>query len=520
MNEGKKATFFTYFRVKSTLTQLKQDTPMQITQKLYNTNLALLTDLYQLTMAQGYWKHGMHEHEAVFNLFFRKHPFKGGYTIACGLSYVIDFLQNLHFEQSDIDFLAAQTGNDGKALFEPGFLEYLKNVRFTGNLEAVPEGSVVFPQEPMVRIKASLVEAQLIETPLLNMVNFQTLIATKAARICMVAGDEPVLEFGLRRAQGIDGGLAASRAAYIGGCAATSNVLAGKLFGIPVKGTHAHSWVMSFDTEGEAFERYAEAMPNNSVFLVDTYDTLEGVREAVRVGKKLKERGHKMAGIRLDSGDLAYLSIEARKILDAGGFPEANIVASNDLDEYLINSLHQQGAKINVWGIGTKLATAFDQPALGGVYKISAIREPKGVWKHKIKLSEQAIKISNPGLQRVRRFYDEHGIANADMIYNEENPPSGKNVIIDPKDMTRQKKIKKKMTPKELLVPIFEEGKLVYESPGSEAIRAYVKQELASFHRSIHRLTNPHEYPVGLESSLFELRTRLIMEQRRLEEEE
>lgn len=493
---------------------------MQIIRELYKSNLSLLTDLYQLTMAQGYWKNGMKDHEAVFNLFFRKQPFKGGFTIACGLDYVIDYLSNFRFEQSDIDFLAKQTGNDGRPLFEKGFLDYLAQLQFTGSVEAIPEGSVVFPQEPLLRIKGSLIEAQLIETPLLNMVNFQTLIATKAARMCMVAGDEPVLEFGLRRAQGIDGGLAASRAAYIGGCAATSNVLAGKLFGIPVKGTHAHSWVMSFDSEGEAFERYADAMPNNCIFLVDTYDTLEGVRQAVAVGKKMREKGHEMIGIRLDSGDLAYLSIEARKILDNEGFPDAKIVASNDLDEYIINSLHQQGAAINVWGIGTKLATAYDQPALGGVYKISAIREPGGQWKNKIKLSEQAIKISNPGLQQVRRFYDEKGLAVADMIYNQTTPPKGNNVIIDPKDMTRRKKIKKNMKVRELMKPVFDKGKLVYPPETSEQIRERVKEELATFHRSIRRLTNPHEYPVGLESSLYELRTRLIMEQRELGEDE
>ncbi|MGF1532254.1 MAG: nicotinate phosphoribosyltransferase [Bernardetiaceae bacterium] len=487
---------------------------MQILQQLYRSNLALLTDLYQLTMAQGYWKSGMRDHEAAFHLFFRKAPFKGGFTIAAGLEYVIDYLRDFHFEADDVAFLAQQTGSDGKPLFEQDFLDYLQGMRFTCDVEAVPEGSVVFPQEPLLRITGSLIEAQLIETPLLNIINFQSLIATKAARVCMVAGDEPVLEFGLRRAQGIDGGLAASRAAYLGGCAATSNVLAGKLFGIPVKGTHAHSWVMSFDSEAEAFTRYAEAMPNNCIFLVDTYDTLEGVREAIKVGQQMRTRGHEMAGIRLDSGDLAYLSIEARKLLDDAGFGDTKIVASNDLDEYLINSLHQQDAKINVWGIGTKLTTAYDQPALGGVYKISAIRPPKGDWKPKIKLSEQAIKISNPGLQRIRRFYDEDGLAVADMIYEESMPPDEKNLIIDPKDMTRRKKIKKKMRSVDLLTPIFARGQCVYDLPTLHQSRQRVKDELQTFHRSIRRLTNPHEYPVGLERQLFDLRTRLILEQR------
>ena len=329
-------------------------------------------------MAYGYWKTGRAEREAVFHLFFRKNPFQGGYTIAAGLQSVADLLEDFRFETDDIEYLSTLTGNDGKALFAPDFLDYLSELEFSCDVDAVPEGTVVFPHEPMVRVKGPILQCQILETPLLNLINFQSLIATKASRITTATGGESVLEFGLRRAQGIDGALAASRAAYIGGCDATSNVLAGKLFGIPVKGTHAHSWVMSFDDELSAFREYAAAMPNNCVFLVDTYDTIQGVRNAIEVGKQLRESGHEMVGIRLDSGDLAYLSIEARNLLDEAGFPDAAIVASNDLDEGIIASLKDQGAKIAVWGVGTKLVTAFDQPALGGVFKLGAMRNETG----------------------------------------------------------------------------------------------------------------------------------------------
>lgn len=330
----------------------------------------------------------------------------------------------------------------------------------------------------------------------------------------MAAKGESVLEFGLRRAQGIDGGLAASRAAYIGGCTATSNVLAGKLFDIPVRGTHAHSWVMSFDSELEAFKEYAKAMPNNCVFLVDTFDTVEGVKNAVKVGKWLNEQGFKMAGIRLDSGDLAYLSIQARKILDEAGFHDAQIVASNDLDEHIITSLKQQDAQITVWGIGTKLVTGNDQPALGGVYKIGAVRQ-EGHWDYKVKLSEQAIKVSNPGVLQVRRFYADN-LCMADMIFDEENAPDGINTIIDPLDPTRRKNIDSSVKHKDLLQPIFKKGELVYKSPNIHEIRANAQKEVATLHSSILRFTNPHQYPVGLEKGLYELKTNLIMKLRHL----
>jgi nicotinate phosphoribosyltransferase len=351
------------------------------------------------------------------------------------------------------------------------------------------------------------------------MINFQSLIATKAARISRVTKGEPILEFGLRRAQGIDGGVTASRAAFIGGCAATSNVLAGKLFGIPVKGTHAHSWIMSFDTEAEAFETYAEVMPNNCIFLVDTYDTLEGVKKAIEVGKQLKARGYKMAGIRLDSGDLAYLSIEARKLLDAAGFLDTNILASNDLDEHIISSLKNQGATINVWGIGTKLVTAYDQPALGGVYKLAAIKNDRDEWDYKIKLSEQVIKISTPGIQQVRRYYTDKEFI-ADMIYDTESPiHQNSSSMIDPMDYTKRRKLNNTASFEDLLVPVFRQGKQVYTLPPIEETQHRVKQQLSKFHEGIKRFANPHVYPVGLEKSLYEFKTNLILKLRNLKTE-
>jgi len=484
---------------------------------LYKPSLALLTDLYQLTMAYSYWKTRTADKEAVFNLFFRNNPFQGGFTVACGLSYAVDFLKAFAFDDSDIEYLMQLNGNDGKPLFDSEFLEYIRKMKFECDVDAIPEGTIVFPHEPLVRVKGPIIQCQILETPLLNIINFQSLIATKAARICMATAGEPVLEFGLRRAQGIDGSLAASRAAFIGGCSSTSNLLAGKLFGIPVKGTHAHSWVMSFDDEEEAFENYAEAMPNNCVFLVDTYDTLDGVRKAVKVGKKLRKEGHEMIGIRLDSGDLAYLSREARKILDKGGFQKASIIASNDLDEHIIDSLRQQGAAISVWGVGTKLVTAFDQPAMGGVYKLVAVRRPGDVWQYKVKISEQAIKISNPGILQVRRYNTGDELV-GDLIYDEEMGISDEIVMVDPMDNTRRKKIPASTPSKDLLVPVARNGKVIYEGPPIKEIQDKARQELARFHFGIKRFVNPHRYPVGLELKLHELKTRLILKARGFDE--
>ncbi|MCA9169394.1 MAG: nicotinate phosphoribosyltransferase [Planctomycetales bacterium] len=477
------------------------------------TSLALLTDLYQLTMAYGYWKLGHDQRAAVFHLFFRRAPFAGGYAVVGGLGPAIEFLQRFRFDETDLAYLATLRGNDGGPLFDDGFLRYLQDLHLSVDVDAMPEGTVAYAQEPLLRISGPILQCQILETALLNVINFQTLIATKAARICGAAGGQPVLEFGLRRAQGMDGGLAASRAAYLGGCAATSNVLAGKRYGIPVKGTHAHSWVMSFDDELAAFAGYAQAMPNNCVFLVDTYDTLEGVAKAITIGKRLRELGHEMVGIRLDSGDLAYLSIEARKLLDAHGFPQAAIVASNDLDEQIIESLKSQGAQISVWGVGTKLATAYDQPALGGVYKLGALKNDQGEWLPKLKLSEQAIKTSIPGTLQVKRFQDEGSFV-GDMIYDELRGIASPQTIVDIKDNNRRKLIPARAIGRDLLVPVMRNGQLVGRyADGSETLavaRERAQGELAQLHSSVRRLLNPHEYPVGMDLGLHRRREQLI----------
>ena len=482
---------------------------------LYQTSLALFTDLYELTMAYGYWKSGAADREASFYLHFRASPFQSGYAVACGLGLAIDFVEQFRFADDDLAYLASLVGADGRPLFEPAFLECLRELRLTCDIDALPEGTPVFPQEPLVRVEGPILQAQLLETPLLNLINFQTLIATKAARICQAARGEEVLEFGARRAQGVDGALAATRAAYVGGCAATSNVLAGRWFGIPVRGTHAHSWVMSFDDELESFQAYAAAMPNNCVFLVDTYDSLAGVRKAVEVGRWLRSQGHDLAGVRLDSGDLAYLSIEARKILDAAGFERAAIVGSSDLDEHLIDNLKQQGAKINVWGVGTRLATAFDQPALGGVYKLSAVRSPGEAWRPCIKLSEHVSKTSTPGRLQVRRF--EIGGENAgDMLYDLDLGPPAEGMLIDPLDPHRQKRMPSGASQADLLTPIFRQGRLVYQRPSLAESRDFAAAQLARFSPSVKRFVNAHEYPVGLEPRLYALKSRLIRELRGL----
>ena len=474
---------------------------------------ALLTDLYQLTMACAYWKAGKADQEAVFELFFRRSPFHSGFTVAAGLAPVIDFLSAFCFTDDDAAFLATLTGNDGRPLLDAKFLEYLKGLRFTCDVHAIPEGTIVFPKEPLLRVQGPILQCQLLETAMLNLINFQTLVATKAARVCLAARGEPVLEFGLRRAQGVDGALAASRAAYIGGCESTSNVLAGKLFNIPVRGTHAHSWVMSFDDEREAFHAYAEAMPNNCVFLVDTYDTLEGVRRAVETGRWLREHGHVLGGIRLDSGDLAWLSIEARKILDEAGFDKAVIIASNNLDEHIIASLKDQGARINVWGVGTKLVTAYDEPALGGVYKLAAVRGKDGKWVYKVKLSEQTAKVTNPGIHQVRRFRSDTEFI-GDGIYDLESGAPGDFTIVDPLDSTRRKHLLPGTPFEDLLVPVFEHGQPVYQSPRLADIRRRTQSQLAMFHSGVKRFVNPHQYPVGLELGLHELKTELVLRAR------
>jgi nicotinate phosphoribosyltransferase len=481
--------------------------------RLYRDSLALLTDLYELTMAYAWWRAGRHRQEAAFHLLFRRAPFGGGFTVACGVGPAIEYLMGLRFAVEDLDYLAGLTGNDGRPLFQDGFLDYLRELRCECDVDAVPEGTVVFPQEPLLRVTGPIAQCQLVESALLNCVNFQTLIATKAARVTIAAAGEDVLEFGLRRAQGIDGALSASRAAYVGGCAATSNTLAGKLFGIPVKGTHAHSWVLSFESELEAFLAYAEALPNNCVFLVDTYGSLEGVRHAVEAGRRLRAAGHEMVGIRLDSGDLAYLSREARRILDESGFPRAVIVASNDLDEEVIASLVQQRAPIAVWGVGTRLVSAYGDPALGGVFKLTAVRDPGGPWRYRLKLSEQAAKISAPGLQQVRRFIA-GGEFVADAIYDLQLGIEEEPTLVDPLDMTRRRTVGAGTAYEDLLVPMVRGGRAVYAPPPLAEMRRHAAEQLGRFHEGIKRFIHPHLYPVGLEHRLHELRTRMILEAR------
>jgi len=476
-----------------------------ILSKLYRENLALLTDLYQLTMANGYWKKGLYNRQAVFHLFFRKNPFGGDYTVTSGLQTAIDWLENFQFSLSDIQYLGAIKGADGQPLFQEGFLNHLQRMKFQCEIDAMPEGTVAFPNQPIIRVKGPLIQAQLIETTLLNIINFQTLIATKAARIKQAADGDMVMDFGLRRAQGMDGGLSASRAAYVGGCDATSNVLAGKLWGIPVKGTHAHSWVMCFEEEIESFATYAEAMPNNCIFLVDTYDTLEGVQNAIKIGQQLRTTGHDLLGIRLDSGDLATLSIEARKLLDAAGFQDTKIVASNDLDENRIKELKEKGAKISVWGVGTRLVTAYDQPALGGVYKLAAIQDENGVWKDRVKLSEQAIKVSNPGIQQVKRIF-ENGQPVADAIYEEKITRQEEIEIIDKQGISLHYDLKEYSN---LLVPIFRNGTKVYNSLKLSEIRTYSLKQQLLFSKIDKNYTH------GLEKHLQDRKEKLIKNHRK-----
>lgn len=479
------------------------------TSGIYNQPLALLTDLYQLTMTYGYWKNGLDKKESVFHLFFRKKPFGGAFAVAAGLEQAINFILNFRFEKSDLDYLATLKDSTGTELFPNDFLNYLKDFKFTCDIDAMPEGTVVFPYEPLLRVSGPLIQCQFLETALLNLINFPSLIATKAARVCFAAKGDSVMEFGLRRAQGIDGALTASRAAYIGGCHSTSNVLAGKLFEIPVSGTQSHSWVMIFDNEEEAFKTFAQTYPTNSIFLVDTYNSVEGIKKAIQTGLWLRSQGKKMLGIRLDSGDLAYLSIVARQMLDEAGFTEAKILASNELDENIIKELKQQGAKITIWGVGTNLVTGNEQPALDGVYKLSAVRDPGQPWQYKLKLSEQLIKISNPGILQVRRFRNENENV-ADAIFDISTDLLKGCMIVDPFDPTREKFMGQQYKSCDLLVPILKQGKSVYDFPKISQIREHAQKELSLFHAGVKRFLNPHQYIVGMEKSLYEKKVQLI----------
>lgn len=476
----------------------------------------LLTDLYQLTMAQGHWSLGRAQEEAVFHLGFRKHPFKSGFALACGLAQAVELVERLGFSPEQLEYLGSLRGNDGKALFDPGFLRWLGELEPALDVDAMAEGTVCFAHEPLLRVRGPLIQAQLVETALLTILNFQTLIATKAARICAAAQGDAVLEFGLRRAQGLDGGLSASRAAYVGGAVGTSNVAAGHRYGIPIKGTHAHAWVMSFPTEQEAFAGYAQAMPNNCVFLVDTYDTLRGVERAIEQAKLLRARGHEMVGVRLDSGELAELSKAARAKLDAAGFPDAAIVASNDLDEYRITALKQAGAKIDVWGVGTRLATAYDQPALGGVYKLSALRKSASEpWQRMVKLSDTPIKTSTPGILQVRRLA-RGGKALLDVVFDEELGPPAAGATASDIDPLSDASVELptdaegELEQRDLLEPVVRGGKRTEALPSAAQARERALAELAALPPEVRALEQHAPYTVALEPRVAELKRELI----------
>ena len=463
--------------------------------------MALLTDLYQLTMAYGYWKEGIDKREAVFQQFFRRAPFGSSFAIAAGLETATEWLKDFQFSKEDIDYLGSLCGSDNQPLFDKEFLRYLNCLQFECDLDAVAEGSLVFAQEPLVRVRGPLLQCQLIETALLNIINFQTLIATKAARVCLSAAGDPVFEFGLRRAHGPDGGLSASRAAYIGGCDGTSNLLAGKLYGIPVRGTHAHSWVMAFDTELEAFESYGSAMPNNCVFLVDTYDTIEGVQNAIKVGMKMRKAGLHLAGIRLDSGNLSSLSRAARRLLTEAGLDDTVIIASSDLDEYSIADLKQQGTAIGIWGVGTSIATAGGDSALGGVYKLSLLRGSQGEWQYKMKHSDDAGKSSTPGMLQVRR-YSVDGFMTADLIYDELHAPESNWSGTDPLHKQDSVQFSDDTPFKDLLNPVLRTGKPVVKNPALDDVRLHCQEQLALLPAHLLDLNGEFNYPVMFEAGL------------------
>ncbi len=474
-------------------------------------NLTLLTDLYELTMMQGYFRNIDRNETVIFDAFYRSNPNGGGYAISAGLEQLISYIKELHFAPQDIKYLASLH------IFDKDFLDYLANFRFSGSIYAIPEGTVIFPREPLVKVIAPIMEAQLVETAILNIINHQSLIATKASRVCWAARGDGIMEFGLRRAQGPDAGTYGARAAVIGGCTGTSNVLCGQLFDVPVKGTHAHSWIMSFPDEYTAFKTYAEMYPTACILLVDTYDTLKsGVPNAIRVFQEMKDAGVNLSyyGIRLDSGDLAYLSKKARKMLDDAGFHDAVISASNDLDEYLIDSLKVQGAAITSWGVGTNLITSKDWPAFGGVYKLAAIMGEDGKFIPKIKLSENSEKVTNPGNKTIYRIYEKDtGKIKADLIclVDEEFSENEPLLLFDPLEPWKKTKLKPgTYTMRELLKPIFVDGECIYESPKVMDIREYCQKELSTLWDETRRLINPQKVYVDLSSKLYDIKIELL----------
>jgi nicotinate phosphoribosyltransferase len=481
---------------------------------LYRPALGLATDFYQLTMAAAAWRAGVAAHECVFSLSFRSNPFQGGFALAAGLDTALELLELFRYSAEDLAFLADQRDGRGEPLFDPAFLDHLRDLELAVDLDAVPEGTPVFPHEPLLRVRGPAIACMLLETPLLTIVNFQTLVATKAARVCLAARGAPVLEFGMRRAQGLDGAVSAARAAHVGGCAATSSALAARLLGIPLRGTHAHSWVMLFGDEPAAFQAYARAMPGNCTLLVDTYGSLAGVRRAIEAGRTARAAGGDLAGVRLDSGDLAWLSLEARRLLDEAGFAGTRILATNELDESILDSLREQGAAVDVWGVGTRLVTGQPDAALGGVYKLGAVRPPGGAWSHRLKVSEQSAKTSIPGCLQVRRFRRDGRLV-ADMLWDElSGPPPSPATMVDPLDATRRREVSGEH--EDLLVPAVRGGRVVCARPPLAEIRARAQAQLAGLHAGLRRFVNPHQHPVGLEAGLFDLRTRLVLEARGL----
>ena len=484
---------------------------MSLTDATRPTDVSLNTDLYELTMAQGFWESGLMDAEACFTVFFRDAPFNGGYAVACGTGQIADLVENFRYTEEDIAYLASIQAPGGGALFKPGFLEWLSRFSMDVDVWAVPEGQVVFPREPIVRVQGPMAACQLIETALLNLVNFQTLVATKTARVVQAAEGHAVSDFGLRRAQGPDGGLAVARASYVGGASSTSNCLAGKIYGIPVFGTHAHSWVMAFPSELEAFRAFARTSPKNCVLLVDTYDVRQGVENAVTVAKEMERDGERLAAVRIDSGDLSKY---ARKTFDEAGLPYVRVSASNDLDEYTIQSLFAQGAPIDSFGVGTKLATCDPQPSLGGVYKLAAVRKAgESDWRPTMKLSEVAYKRTIPGIQQVARFYDEAGCPVGDVIYDETMEGASRERCVDVLDAETSYDFAGH-TCEDLLVPVVTHGERAGGPEGIEDAKRRCRDALMHLDPAVRRFLNPQVYPVGIETELSRLRQRLVREER------
>ncbi len=489
---------------------------MSLTDGVKPTDITINTDLYQLTMAQAYWENGLLDMKSNYNLFYRDKPFKGGYALCCGTEQIADLVENFVFEDEDITYLAGLKDAQGGKLFNPEFLEYLRDFKLDVDIWAMREGEVVFPNEPIVRIQGNAISCQIIETALLNLINFQTLVATKASRVVYAAKGRVVSDFGLRRAQGPDGGLMVARASYVGGVSSTSNVLAGKVYGIPVYGTHAHSWVMSFAEEIEAFRAFAKAFPRNCSFLIDTYNVAQGIENAIVVAKEMEEAGERLGSVRIDSGDLARLSRQARKRFDEEGLEYVKISVSNDLDEYTIQSLLAQGAPIDAFGVGTKLATCDPEPSLGGVYKLSArMKEEEESWEPVMKLSEQLYKRTIPGVQEVIRFYNEEGFAMGDVIcdgtYMIEEGKEAVDILNDDIFYSFHQAV----SSKSLLRQVVKGGVPCAEKISLEESREYAQKSLSELDYATKRFLNPQVYSVGVEIGLAELRSSLVRKKRR-----